>query len=151
MTIIISILVIAGILYLIRDKDWRNTSLPINTRRLLLLEETAMFYNTGNRSLDDYGNECRYRGRNGTSCAIGRIVDEKTLRELHYGYEGKGVGCIFNTGVFPPHVKSLGKDFLDNIQQLHDKGYNWHSTGLSFTGVNKYEEIKHKITTKFYN
>jgi len=68
---------------------------------------------------------CMYRGPNGLKCAIGMLIPDELYEE---GFEGKSasssgvIKALVEAGV--PYTVGY-KDFLDNLQDVHDD----HQTG----------------------
>ncbi len=112
----------------------------ITKRRIEVLNDTINHYNLNNRS--NKGVDCTYfpahEGSEG--CAVGRLIKDKELcKELDKpnGATGSGVSGIFDK--LPEDVKFLGKNFLRDLQHLHDEKLNWVESGLSHRGL---EEVK---------
>ena len=72
---------------------------------------------------------------NTLGCAIGRhILDKGLCKKL----DNMSNGSVILDEVFellPDNLKELGKNFLFEIQKLHDNKYNWNADGLSEKGV----------------
>jgi len=110
--------------------------------KLKLLEETAQFYNTGNRSVIRIS--CRYFLPNKPGCAIGRLIaDKKLCRKLDVFSDGSSVRAVFS--YLPEDLKNYGVNFLEMLQELHDRESNWTETGLSALGLRHVEKMKADI------
>jgi len=116
--------------------------------RLRVLEETVEYYSHPLRRAVDGDGQCRYITPDGGRCAIGRLVDEGTARILE-DVEGDGLGygvCVPRIfSKLPAHVKALGKDFLRQLQSLHDDGIYWMPFGLTCCGEEKVKRIKSDV------
>ena len=80
-----------------------------------LLQFVATNYNVNNRGISDRG-RCAYQGSKGRCCAIGVQIDLNLRVELDL------IGGI-NDGAFdllPQRLQSMGYQFLNDIQSLHD-------------------------------
>ena len=71
-------------------------------------------------------------GKDGDGCAIGRWLDEELKLELDE-YKNSSVLSESVYQKLPEWIKSLGKSFLNSVQDLHDNDYHW-SNGLSDMG-----------------
>lgn len=116
----------------------------LQQKQLAFLEDTIGHYNINNRCVK-YG-ECRYSpksiGLEGISegCAIGRHLTEKLALSLDKGSNT----VVYKPEVFkklPGSLRKLGKDFLSEVQCLHDNTRNWDESGLSVEGENKVRMI----------
>ena len=98
------------------------------------LRETIQFYNSSNRATGPKGIGCVYNETpTSPGCAIGRHVPNKKLCALWSESEGFPNGafvCSLPKDLLGPLV-ALGVDFLDYVQQLHDRGFFWDAAGLS--------------------
>lgn len=107
-------------------------------RRQELLNDTINHYNSNNRSSSISG-QCYYYPVSDKSegCAIGRLIKDKELC--------KDFGCRNLSDVFeqiPNELQELGKEFLMELQNLHDLKENWNENGLSENGKEQAEFIR---------
>ncbi len=112
----------------------------IQERRLEILKWEKENRNATNRSIRN--TSCAYSGEIG--CAVGRLIEDKDLCARLDGLEYSGV---FLTPVFnqlPENIKELGKEFLDDLQKLHDRSCNWTVYGLSDWGNTFMAELESK-------
>lgn len=113
----------------------------IEKRRLEFLEDTLKYYSedTNRRALDDQGGSCRYKTEDGKKCAIGRFIpDEKYKKSI----EGCSVREVMHKNLLSEEILSLGSDFLNSIQGLHDHHDYWIKNGISKKGEKYIEFIK---------
>ena len=107
-------------------------------------------YEQGEQSLDTYG-ECQYRGKNGTKCAIGMLIDD-----AHYALRLEG--CTIRSEKIRSAVEdSIGRELMDkelhlliDLQNIHD-GANYVNEG----GFKKYlllaaNHTAHKFSLEDY-
>ncbi len=119
--------------------------------KIEIIEETANFYNLGNRSVDETKSECRYKSNTifgEKQCAFQRCVETDLSP-----YEGKSASKIFsylNQGrlVFKKGYEGHGQEFWMLIQNLHDHHFNWTIDGLSEKGKIKVEELKKRFANE---
>lgn len=113
----------------------------LQKKQLAFLEETAGFYNTDNRALNDTG-DCVYISTDKSpGCAIGRHIPAELGKKLDDApFSGVSNDDIFNA--LPYSLKELTKQFLTDIQELHDTAWNWNEEGLTETGKNRVLELK---------
>ena len=110
--------------------------------RKKFLEDTIAFYSedVGRRAKGT--NTCKYKTLDGRKCAIGRWIPES----LYFpGLEGKDLisnDLVF--GILPGEIKELGRNFLNDIQHLHDLDRFWTPFGLSTGGQLRVKYIKEK-------
>lgn len=112
--------------------------------KIALLEETAAFFNSGNRSTGPDGHSCLYWSQSSQGCAIGRLIEDKELcRKLDGSFSDDS--SVTNGEVFaclPVEIREYGRVFLAELQSLHDYLPNWDKDGLSQFGKNKVSSIK---------
>ena len=106
---------------------------------LEILDETANFYNSGNRSVD--GGSCRYNSQDGMQCAFGRCVRDEEVGLLT---EDMAVQPYF-LSLLKPEYQGHELMFWRDIQQLHDHGDNWDIDGLTEVGKRRYTIIKNDM------
>lgn len=135
----------------------------LQEKRLEFLNETVGFYTNNPRSITETG-ECIYSPTSkSVGCAIGRHIEDKDLCKQLDNHRSGGLAAteIFYTfDLLPEKLKALGKDFLQDVQDLHDCDVYWANTdlhsinfnlpssskvGLSVSGKEKYRTI-----VKFY-
>lgn len=119
--------------------------------KLEFLQDTVKYYseNTNRRCVNNVIVGCYYSpenaGKIGISdgCAIGRHLKDSLKEKLDDTEESEvNTTVIFNK--LPKKLKELGKDFLTDIQNLHDLQKYWNSEGLSKVGEEYYKDIKEK-------
>jgi len=116
-----------------------------------IIEETAAFYNLGNRSAEN--SFCQYISPMGKCCAFSRCCkdDKKTFQSLRYADREIGSLSEGNGDFMLPLLKEeyQGHDwrFWRDIQNFHDDEENWDEEGLSLDGrtqkktlLEKYED-----------
>lgn len=108
----------------------------IKKARLKFLDETVNHFNLNNRGIK--GDSCSYEA----GCAIGRHLNKDLGAVMDKQFET----CITSipTDIYtqlPEWLKHLGIHFLQQVQELHDAGFNWSETGLSEHGKEKYNFI----------
>jgi len=115
----------------------------IKQRRLEVLEDTCRHFNSKNLAEDGRG-VCLYA----LGCAIGRRIPDLALRER---LDRCGISSsVRNDHIFrllPAELQELGKDFLSDLQVLHDTKGNWNETGLSNKGKAAAAEIRRNYCT----
>lgn len=134
--------------------------------RLNFLHDTIHFYGTDTKRRATNGEHHHltkpaYKTRDGKKCSIGRHIDDvhrpedmigsiKNLSRLVHGdvttmtrrhYEN-----INAEDVLPEKIYQLGKNFLNEVQCLHDRSCNWNEDfGLSYDGQAAYKKIVEKF------
>lgn len=107
-----------------------------------LLIETALFYNSENRSM--LGGECMYENHNGKRCGVGRIMNKKFIYILKkYEMNDSCVSTLAdNCDDFGPEAflkrwapLSSHISFLEHIQDLHDVESRWDYNGITKKGL----------------
>ena len=120
-------IVYKGIEFPFRIKD------SIKQRRLKMIKDTYKFYseNPDKISVEKrniVNNRCYYKSLKGNKCAIGRFIPDD---EYSFDLELKGVSYIYYR--LNAHLRKLGKDFLVELQSLHDFGFgNNHDLELRY-------------------
>lgn len=113
----------------------------LQEKQLAFLEETAGFYNTDNRGLDDAGT-CIYSPTSKSpGCAIGRHLDPVLSARLDKG-TSTAVNNIAVSENLPSFLTELNISFLARVQDLHDTAWNWGEKGINACGKNRVLEIK---------
>jgi hypothetical protein len=110
-----------------------------------LLNETAAFYNSKNRSVKSIAPSLCTFFNEGISpgCAIGRLIEDKELcKQLDHMVliEYKSFSEIYK--LLPPELKEYDQEFLRWLQALHDKPENWNESGLSEIGKDRRNHIE---------
>lgn len=104
----------------------------IQERRLEILKWEKENRTSQNRAINN-SLACLYSGEIG--CGVGRLIEDKDLCARLDSLGGAAGVC--NHLVFeqlPENVKELGRDFLMDLQKLHDDGHYWTPDGLSDDG-----------------
>lgn len=105
-----------------------------------LLENTINHFNSKNRSIEY--NTCLYRA--GTKgCAIGRELPTKLailIDQKHSNFSGVTNNKVFE--LLPQRLQSMGQDFLERIQDLHDDPAYWNDNGLSEMGEGYVKDLR---------
>jgi len=127
----------------------------IKQKKLQLLEETVATYNLNNRCADESG-KCHYSpkslGLEGISpgCAIGRLLAPELQEQFDNTQPQSGADLVSSLPIgfnslfkrLPEDLQTLGKQFLSDLQNLHDwKGY-WDENGITEEGLGKVQQIK---------
>jgi len=109
-----------------------------------IIEETANYYNSENRSLNSGGTGCSYLGSNGTWCGFSRCCknDAKTIESLEAMDDVVGtLNCyeldkneISYEELLQDQYKGHELEFWRDVQFLHDGKENWNKSGLSEKG-----------------
>lgn len=120
--------------------------MTIQEKRKALLDETVKYYSedTTRRCVNG---RCFYSPKNANNsnsegCAIGRKISPELQLRLDR-QEFTGINITDNYNMLPDELKELGKDFLTELQSLHDDGRLWHGvTGLTEQGQNRVKWIE---------
>lgn len=116
--------------------------------KLKLLDETAKFFNLGNRCVHHL--KCRYFIEGMAGCAIGRLIEDKELCREFDRLDWPGVSNNHTFGLLPLDLQEYGQDFLSKLQDLHDIESNWDENGLNLNGKIRYNKIKSGINAEVY-
>ncbi len=119
-----------------------------------LLIETALFYNSSNRSIEDNSYRyCVYDDGKGHRCALGRIMTDEGIERIktdgnNGGFSCENVRCDYGSGVivekWRPIVNSnKGWIFLYLLQGLHDRHGNWDEAGITEQGM---DHVRHIVS-----
>lgn len=111
--------------------------------RLAFTDDTVKYHSEDvtRRGLSNDKAFCAYRGYNGTKCAIGRHIPDD---QYNVNFENESLtDRIMQT--LPEEVQLLGKDFLNEVQNLHDGPIYWDENGLTKLGIREVEYIKSYI------
>lgn len=109
----------------------------LKEKRLEFLEDTVKHFNLNNRGYN--GDSCTYSA----GCAIGRHLDKDLCRKLDFSL----LSSVDEMHIFlqlPDNLRELGRNFLYDIQYLHDNRVHWNDTGLSEIGATSVYTIKEK-------
>lgn len=122
----------------------------LQASRSKFLEETIEHFTNNPRAVtlryNDLGNSnyCTYSPQNGSKgCAIGRHIPNKMLCQDLDNLPVSGVNCDVVFEQLPEWLRSLGQDFLWDVQQLHDTNSNWNN-GLTPLGLEFVSKIRAK-------
>lgn len=118
------------------------TDQEIKAERLRILDETAKFYNSNNRAVNE-NQSCMYKTEDNKRCAIGRLLTDEEIDPIILGHmNGRGVSMIIEENLLPERLTCLGIAFLIDLQGLHDVRRYWDESGLTQPGLNRYNMIK---------
>lgn len=120
----------------------------IKERQSQFLYDTIHHYNSNNRCVDDIG-QCYYHptSKNTKGCAIGRHLAKKLAKQMDNGEFGVP-SMRSNPNIFerlPVWMKEMGRDFLMEVQSLHDGLPYWDGNGLSGAGLYQVDALKVKF------
>jgi hypothetical protein len=120
--------------------------------KIEIIEETAAYYNLGNRSVTKSG-RCYYNGPDGKQCAFARMCIDPT--QLKEGLFAGNQLHVFGEEILKPEYRGHSLLFYDALQWLHDNQKNWTYDGLSEWGKHKVAEMKNRwgesLTTETNN
>lgn len=74
-------------------------------------------YRQGERSMDRTNSTCRYRGRNGTKCAIGYLIPDNMYQKT---FEGMDIRTLIINDVLRFTDEDVTMEFLQELQYAHD-------------------------------
>ncbi len=125
----------------------------LQIRQLKVLEDTVAFYgaDVSRRGLNEKGDCIYITPDKKKRCAIGRLLPLKVCES----FRGRGYGGL-DCSIFSKVPKNLSKlrlKFLQDVQDLHDRQLHWSAkskTGLTNKGTMKFNTIKKKIKTGYY-
>lgn len=113
----------------------------LRQKRREFLDDTVMYYSAdvSRRAVvaidgpkdGEPKSACKYRTSDGRKCAVGRHVHDDAYDIL---MEGHSINTEAMKKYLPEKILSLGIDFLQEIQQLHDCDDNWNDKGISLQG-----------------
>ena len=113
----------------------------LQEKRIKFLDDTVAYFNIHPRGVNERGT-CSYSA----GCAIGRHLPPDICIELDRDPE-TSVTSIFDCeellALIPDELKSLGRDFLQTVQLLHDDSTLWYGNGRHESGLNEYGESEH--------
>lgn len=116
----------------------------ITQRRLNFLNDTVAYYTSHDRSVKkDYYNQrvCMYAPANDNTagCAIGRHLP----LELAQSLDSKTSTHVIEVFEYLPNwMQEMGKEFLSEIQKLHDHDSNWTEKRLTDLGIRNMNLIR---------
>jgi hypothetical protein len=121
---------------------------------IAVLDNTAEFFNSDNRSFYHGTGDCAFFDDNGNRCALGRLTTIEKAKELEYSNlleDSKPITleCLLKKHLVPP-FDILPFEFLDTLRDLHDDSNNWNSEGLSEAGKLAYKSILLAIENNAY-
>ena len=124
-----------------------------------IINETAAFYNSKNRSVvvtidEEYrgeDTECRYFGPNGERCALSRCCLE-TEEVINFLTESENMSAdiVLETAesdeieILKEEYRGHGGEFWCDLQCFHDNSHNWDENGLTEYGVKREEYLLEK-------
>ena len=105
-----------------------------------IIEETAAFYNSDNRSTwtDEEGDtSCKYLGPDGKRCAFSRCCkDSEEAMEILGKYEGLAADEIGDReAILKDEYSGHNSFFWVDLQEFHDNEANWDVNGLTANGL----------------
>lgn len=120
----------------------------------LIIAQMAFFvdmlghYNSTNRGIKkgmSYGgNACSYVA----GCAIGRKIEDKALCATLDAQGDSSADKVFD--MLPLDLQKLGKEFLADVQGVHDSFDNWNETGLTSEGEIEARNVANAILAGKY-
>lgn len=115
-----------------------------NTRRRKFLDELINFYGSDLNNRAVSGICLNYVSKDNKKCAIGRFIENPEsingFSDIYSEIQFEKRGIILNQ-----KIKSLGEQFLNECQKIHDKKENWDfvkGKGLSKIGIQNVKKIK---------
>lgn len=126
---------------------------------LELLEDTVKYYSEDIRRRCKRTN-CTYSpitvGKEGISegCAIGRHLDKDFALEIdNLDLSCSGIMAVLeetDKSRFPEWMLKMKPNFLEHLQDLHDRDFYWNEKGLSEEGINCVNMIKNNLVNNSY-
>ena len=90
----------------------------------------------GGRSVSASGTDCRYRGSDGSKCAVGVLIPDEVYNDV---MEGDSVGGLIEN--FPRECLITGikkhKDILNGLQNMHDSISTWQNQDIFSHGAQR--------------
>lgn len=114
--------------------------------KLEILEMVANHYNSEKRAFKNGG--CYYKTTDGRMCAVGMCMNDESIARWGdfvgniHELDAKIEGGIY--GMFKDEFEGHDVLFWKDMQKLHDEAAYWDEEGLSWAGIEKYEELKEK-------
>ena len=102
-----------------------------------IIEETAAFYNSGNRAITVKG-DCVYETTDGKKCAVGRVLKEGFIPYRNNNYS---IGMLFEDNkndeklFLKEQYYGHNLEFWSSLQNFHDVESNWNENGISIAGM----------------
>lgn len=107
-----------------------------------MLWTVGLSYNSNNLSMgSDY--MCKYLDSKNRKCAIGRFLSDKLCNIL----DNMPTPSVMNLIAFeklPNWMREMGRDFLCNVQRLHDGTLSWDDKGLSKIGLERLKDLENE-------
>src|SRR6478736_5075634 len=108
--------------------------------QLMILQDVVGHYNLSNRSTNGF--RCVYNSLDGKHCAAARWMTDPSKAidgAIIYPFDDSvnrdiKEKCFHNFNLLKPEAQLAGGEFMQKIQSLHDRAYNWGDTGLSMHG-----------------
>lgn len=82
--------------------------------------------NQGVQSIGNYG-RCKYRGKDGTSCALGCLIDDKYYNK---SLEGLSIVHAYVRKAIRLSIGHVPADLLGDLQTIHDDSYTGDLDGF---------------------
>jgi hypothetical protein len=115
--------------------------LPYPKSQQEMFDIVVTYFNSTNRGIDDFNLYCYYLSPTGTKCAIGIFLNDNLCEQLNIEAEGTAVN---NPEIFkklPSKLQKLSKNFLVDMQLLHDAPDFWNEKGITELGKEKATDI----------
>lgn len=106
--------------------------------KIEIIEETAAFYHSENRGLNEDGRYLYITG-DGKMCAVGRCALKKQVKTIRF-LEDFTKNKNFQKQKYKGHCHH----FWRNLQEFHDDSRNWNEKGLTCLGEAKKLELIQK-------
>jgi hypothetical protein len=129
------------------------TKLKLSQTRQELLDNTVAFYSEDvtRRAFDKEKGQCMYHTEDGRNCAIGRELRYPENFGVKEGMPDAGIGENDLFDSLPKRLRSMGQDFLSDIQHLHDHKSYWGDNELSMAGESFVAQLYVKYNLKNYH
>ncbi len=99
------------------------------------------------RSIDRTGNYCSYRSKNGNKCAIGCLIPDE---EYKPEFERRSVAGLIQR-FWIPSLDGISSLLLLDLQELHDRRYNWNEYGFNGESGLEYIALKYDLRYTSHN
>jgi hypothetical protein len=103
-----------------------------------VIEETAAFYNSNNRSVNETG-RCLYNGLDGKQCAFARVCTNPS--DFMEGSSALNILTTDGFYILKPEYRIENTRFWNDIQTFHDEELKWTETGLSEIGQRRKQRL----------
>lgn len=116
-------------------------------KRIEILQWERCNRNLKNRNAHRVTGGCMYEplgGEKKYGCAVGRLLPTEIQKQCDTTYLGQGSG-VTNARILkmlPEDILALGKDFLEELQSLHDNSDNWTEEGVSRHGCDRFRRME---------